>query len=126
MFPFRNILYPTNFSAHARAALKYAAAFARQGDGHVVLLNVQGAKVPPNLLTLPDYVFEHQENNWLRQVRNDAKQVLRDPLFSGIDVDALIVDGEPVAEIARIVVAHQIDLVTIVTRARKALSRALG
>ena len=46
MFPFRNILFPTDFSAHAHAALKYAAAFARDGRGRVLLLNVQDAKVP--------------------------------------------------------------------------------
>ena len=36
MFPFRNILFPTDFSAHSHAALKYAAGFARDGNGRQV------------------------------------------------------------------------------------------
>jgi nucleotide-binding universal stress UspA family protein len=38
MFPFRNILLPTDFTV----ALKYAAAFARHSGGRVVLFSVQG------------------------------------------------------------------------------------
>jgi len=44
MFPFRNILFPTDFSPSAQAALKYAAAFARHGGGRVLLFSVQDAK----------------------------------------------------------------------------------
>ena len=126
MYPFRNILFPTDFSAHARAALKYAAAFARSGGGRVLLFSVQGAKVPANLLTMPDYVLEDQENRWLLQLRADAKELLSDPLFAGVEVEPVIVDGDPVHEIARAVSDYDIDLVTVVTRGRKGLSRALG
>ena len=38
MFPFRNILFPTDFTE----ALKYAAAFARHSGGRVFLFSVQG------------------------------------------------------------------------------------
>ena len=38
MFPFRNVLFPTDFTA----ALKYAAAFARHSGGRVFLFSVQG------------------------------------------------------------------------------------
>jgi len=126
MYPFRNILFPTDFSAHARAALKYAAAFARSGGGRVVLFSVQHAKVPANLLTMPDYVLEDQENRWLLQLRADARELLSDPLFAGVEVEPVIVDGDPVHEIARAVSDYDIDLVTVVTRGRKGLSRALG
>ena len=126
MYPFRNILFPTDFSAHARAALKYAAAFARSGGGRVVLFSVQGARVPANLLTMPNYVFENHENRWLLQLRADARELLSDPLFAGLEVDPVIVDGDPVREIVRAVTDYDIDLVTVVTHGRKGLSRALG
>ena len=61
MFPFRNILFPTDFTPHARAALKYAAAFARSGGGRVVLFSVQSAQVPMNLLTVPERVLEEPD-----------------------------------------------------------------
>jgi nucleotide-binding universal stress UspA family protein len=124
--PFRNILFPTDFSPRARAALKYAAAFARDGNGRVVVFSAQGAKVPDNLLTLPEDELERSDNRWLIQIRADVNDLLRDPLFSGLDVDPQIVEGEPVSEIARAVVDHEIDLVVVVTQSRKGLSRAWG
>ncbi len=125
MFPFRNILFPTDFTPHARAALKYAAAFARSGGGRVVLFSVQSSQVPPNLLTLPERVLEEQENVWLLQLRTELNDLLADPLFPGLEVEPVIVAGEPAPEIARAVREYDIDLVTVVTHGRKGLTRAL-
>lgn len=126
MFPFRNIIFPTDFSAHAHAALKYAAGFARDGRGRVLLLNVQDAKVPPNLLTLPDYVFEEQENNWLLDLRSRAKELVADPLLDGVEVDPLFGEGDPATEIGRVAFEHNVDLITVATRDRNRLARAFG
>src|SRR6185295_3977700 len=125
MYPFRNILFPTDFTAHARAALKYAAAFARSGGGRVVLFSVQSAKVPANLLTLPERIFEEQDNRWLLQLRTEVRTILSDPLFNGLEVEPVIVEGEPATEIARAVCHYDIDLVTVVTHGRRGLARAL-
>jgi nucleotide-binding universal stress UspA family protein len=124
MYPFRNILFPTDFTPHARAALKYAAAFARNGHGRVVLFSVQSAPVPANLLTLPERVFE-EDQRWLLQLRSQVLELLADPLFDGLEVEPVIVAGEPAPEIARAVTQYEIDLVTVVTHGRKGLSRAL-
>lgn len=43
VFPFRNILFPDD-PLNAQAALKYATAFARHGDGQVVYFSVQDEK----------------------------------------------------------------------------------
>ncbi|HJP93341.1 MAG TPA: universal stress protein [Pyrinomonadaceae bacterium] len=126
MFPFRNILFPTDFSAHAHAALKYAAAFARDGGGRVFLVNVQDARVPANLLTLPERIFEEQENNWLLQLRSQVKEILADPLLRGVEVDPIFVAGDPAVEIARAAADHGIDVITIATRDRNRFSRAFG
>ncbi len=125
MSPFRNILFPTDFTTHARAALKYAAAFARSGGGRVVLFSVQSAQVPLNLLTLSRPVLEEQENVWLLQLRTEVSDLLADPLFAGLEVEPVIVAGEPAPEIARAVREYEIDLVTVVTHGRKGLTRAL-
>lgn len=125
MYPFRNILFPTDFTPHARAALKYAAAFARHGRGRVVLFSVQSAKVPANLLTLPERILTEQEQKWLLQLRTDVRELLADPLFDGLEVEPVIVEGDPAVEIARAVREYEIDLVTVVTHGRKGLSRAL-
>lgn len=125
MSAFRNILFPTDFSAHARSTLKYAAAFAREGRGRIILFSVQTAKVPANLMTLPEHVFVAEENNWLRDLRRQMKELLCDPLFDGLEVEPVIVEGDPAAEIANAVRNYDIDLVTVVTHGRRGLARAL-
>jgi nucleotide-binding universal stress UspA family protein len=122
---FRNILFPTDFTPHARSALKYAAAFARAGRGRVILFSVQPAHVPPNLMTLPERILEDQENSWLLQLRKQVQALLSDPLFDGLEVEPVIVEGEPASEIARASRDYDVDLVTVVTRRRRGLARAL-
>src|SRR6185312_16476531 len=100
---FKNILFPTDFTPHARSALKYAAAFARQGNGRVVLFSVQTGKVPANLMTLPAHVLDDPINNWLHLLRNQIDEILADPLLHGIEVEPVIVEGEPATEIAKAV-----------------------
>jgi len=124
MFPFRNILFPTDFSAHAHAALKYAAGFARDGRGRVFVVNVQDARVPANLLTLPQHIFEDQENQWLLQLRSQVKELLTDPLLYGIEAEPIFVAGDPAEEIAGAAVDHEVDLITISTRDRNRQSRS--
>src|SRR5437879_12773061 len=125
MSSFRNILFPTDFTTHARSALKYAAAFAREGRGRVVLFSVQTARVPANLMTLPERILENQDSKWLKQLRAEVKDLLIDPLFDGLEVEPVIVAGEPAHEIANAVRDYDIDLVTVVTHGRRGLARAL-
>ena len=122
---FKNILFPTDFTPHARSALKYAAAFARAGGRRVVLFSVQTGKVPANLMTLPERILQNQETNWLLQLRGQVKELLTDPLFEGLEVDPVIVEGEPADEIAKAIREYDIDLVTVVTHGRRGLARAL-
>lgn len=122
---FRNILFPTDFTPHARSALKYAAAFAREGRGRVILFSVQTGSVPANLMTLPERVLGDQDNQWLKQLRGQVRDLLTDPLFEGLEVEPVIVAGEPAHEIANAVRDYDIDLVTVVTHGRRGLARAL-
>ena len=126
MYPFRNILFPTDFSPHAHAGLKYAAAFAREGRGRVVLLNVQDAKVPANLLTLPEYVFDDESNNWLLELRSQVKELLADPLLYGVDAEPVLLEGDPATKIAQAAIDYEVDLITVATRDRNRFSRAFG
>src|ERR1044072_8471490 len=105
MFPFRNILFPTDFSASAHAALKYAAAFARHSGGRVVLLHVQNGKAA---------------------VRSQFDELLSDPVLKGVDAEKILVEGEPANEIAQGAIDHGVDLITVVMRERNRLSRAFG
>jgi nucleotide-binding universal stress UspA family protein len=105
MFPFRNILFPTDFSANAHAALKYAAAFARHSGGRVVLFSVQDAK---------------------SVLHSQLDELLSDPVLKGVDAERILVEGEPASEIAQGAIDHDVDLITLVMRDRNRLSRAFG
>lgn len=105
MFPFRNILFPTDFSANAHAALKYAAAFARHSHGRVVVFSVQDAK---------------------SAVGSQLDELLSDPVLKGVDADRILVEGEPASEIAQGAIDHGVDLITVAMRGRNRLSRAFG
>src|ERR1044072_243420 len=107
MFPFRNILFPTDFSANAQAALKYAAAFARHGGGRVLLFNVQDQKGPGNL-------------------QPQVQELLLNPLLSGVDKEWISAEGDPASEIAQGAVDHDVDLITVVMRGRTRFPRAFG
>jgi nucleotide-binding universal stress UspA family protein len=122
---FRNILFPTDFTPHARSALKYAAAFARAGQGRIVLFSVQTGRVPANLMRLPERILQAQENHWLLQLQREVRELLNDPLVSGLEIEPVIVEGEPATEIAKAVRHYDIDLVTVVTHGRRGLARAL-
>jgi nucleotide-binding universal stress UspA family protein len=124
MVSFRNILFPTDFTPHARSALKYAAAFAREGRGRIVMFSVQSEKVPPNLMSLPPHILEQQEKICL-QLRDQVKDLLADELCNELKVEPVIVEGEPAHEIAKAVRDYDIDLVTVVTHGRRGLARAL-
>ena len=125
MSSFRNILFPTDFTPHARSALKYAAAFARQGGGRIVLFSVQSAAVPPNLMTTRERLLADEDEHWLGLIRTQVKSLITDPLFEGLEVEPVIVEGEPAHEIAKAVRDYDIDLVTVVTHGRRGLTRAL-
>ena len=103
MFPFRNILFPTDLSANAHAALKYAAAFARHSGGRVVLFTVQDAKAG---------------------LRSELDDLVSDPVLKGVDTERIFVEGEPAGEIAQGAIHHGVDLITVVMRDRNRLSRA--
>jgi len=92
----------------------------------MLVFNVQGTKVPSDLLTLPEGWFAEQNRQWLVQMRDDARQLLADPLLKNVEVEAEFGEGEPATKIARAVVDHDIDLVTVVTRSRKRLARAFS
>jgi nucleotide-binding universal stress UspA family protein len=105
MFPFRNVLFPTDFSQNALAALKYAAAFARHGGGRVLVFSVQDGKT---------------------DLHAQVDELLSDPLLSGVDTERIIVEGEPAGEIAQGAMDHDVDLITVVMRGRNRLSRAFS
>lgn len=107
MFPFRHILFPTDFSPHSRAALPYAAAFARHGGGRVFVVHVRDPKAPGD-------------------VQSQIDDLSSDPRLNGVDKEVVLTEGDPRIEIARNAMEHDVDLMTVVMRGRNRFTRAFG
>jgi len=76
-------------------------------------------------MKLPEDFIADEDALWLRQLRVQVESLLVDPLFDGLEIEPVIVAGEPAHEIARAVRDYDIDMVTVVTHGRRGLSRAL-
>ena len=72
------------------------------------MLSVQGAPVPANLLSLPEDSFADEPNKWLLRLQADMKRCC-DPC-SGVDVDPVIVDGDPAEDLQAALT--QVDVIT--------------
>jgi nucleotide-binding universal stress UspA family protein len=76
-------------------------------------------------MTMPERLLADEDSQWLRQIRTQIKDLLTDPLFDGLEVEPVIVEGEPAHEIAQAARTYDIDVATVVTHGRRGLARAL-
>jgi nucleotide-binding universal stress UspA family protein len=76
-------------------------------------------------MTMSERLLADEDTHWLRQIRTQVRDLISDPLFEGLEVEPVIVEGEPAHEIAKAVRDYDIDLVTVVTHGRRGLTRAL-
>lgn len=132
MIRLNSILWPTDFSDCAKAAQKYALAFAEQFDAHLHLLHVihdPTAEVPEfgMGLAFPAYV----ENLPRRQAELEEKSIenltrsLPDNWQEGRQVTIAVKHGPPFLEIVRYAKEHQTDLIVLGTHGRGALAHVL-
>ncbi|MBI4748031.1 MAG: universal stress protein [Acidobacteria bacterium] len=125
MYPYRNILFCTDFSPLSRSMLKYAAAFARAHNARLYIHNVQEGTLPPQALRLSERALSEHGYEWLIAVRHELEEIGQHEVVKGLDVHLLLTEGNPADEIARVAIEHQIDLVTIATQNRSTLGRAM-
>jgi nucleotide-binding universal stress UspA family protein len=116
MYPFKNILFCTDFSPLSRSMLKYAAAFARHNEARLFIHNAQSATLPPQALRLSERALAEHGFEWLVGIRQELEELATHDLVKGLDVRVLLTEGEPESEIPRIVQENGIDLVTIATQ----------
>ncbi len=122
---FQHILFPTDFSPLSRGLLKYVAAFARYYRGRVTILNVQSASLPAQALRLSERALAENGFEWLVGIRRELEEMMQHEALQGLDVHAMLAEGEPAAEILRIVREKNISLVVMATQRRGFLTRPL-
>src|SRR6266852_5900207 len=113
MLPFKNILFPVDYSEQACGAARYVEAFAGRFESKLTILHV----VEP-----PKYNDLHPESRTQRQARLDSFLAKELEYFR---VERVLVDGDPASKILEIAHAGQFDLIMLPTHGLGAFRRFL-
>ncbi len=116
----KNILFPTDFSPASGAALPFALAFARIYDSTLFLAHVVPQE--PHLQVTLDRVPE-QDDQVLKDARQQLATMAHDPMFSGIEIKELLDRGDLAEAIPAMIGDHHVDLVVLGTHGRRGVSK---
>ena len=122
-FAARTIAVPTDFSAHAHAAVGLARTLATLYGGHLILLH--GHEVPVELRAfLHDQGMETART--LSKVARDVlDRELRDLQDAGVSAEVLLEEGSPEELVLRCIESKSVDLVVMGTHGRSGLAHLL-
>src|SRR2546425_2918446 len=123
----RKILLPTDFSGCANYALPYAAAIARATGATIICVHVVEPIVPAvgySGLAEPMPIADISD-----QLEDSAERELPELAdcedFNGLEVEEVIVHGDPAAEIVRVAGEHEVDLIVVSSHGRTGLGRII-
>ena len=123
----QKILLPTDFSGCANYALPYAAAIARATGATIICLHVVEPIVPAvgySGLAEPMPIADISE-----QLEDSAErelpQLAECDELSGLEVEEVIVHGDPAAEIVRVASEREVDLIVVSSHGRTGLGRII-
>lgn len=123
----RQILLPTDFSGCANYALSYAAAIAHATGARIVCVHVVETVVPAvgyaglaEPMPIAD-ISEQLEDSAERELPRltDCEEL------NGLEVEEVIVHGDPAAEIVRVAEEREADLIVISSHGRTGLGRMI-
>ena len=115
----KTILFATDFSDTADAALAEAAAVAREHGAKLLILHVQGPLVA-YAMTGPCYMVPETESDRLKEALSRIV-----PPGQGLVCEHLLVMGDPASEIVRIARDEQTDMIVMGSHGRRGLNRLL-
>ncbi|OGW41653.1 MAG: hypothetical protein A2010_09595 [Nitrospirae bacterium GWD2_57_9] len=121
----RTILFPTDFSQGARAAMDHAVSLARDYDAKLVLLYVvQDISIAewyiPSSLSATDLVEDMQKSAW-----KEMDKWAQEAAATVKDAEKLVVRGVPFVEIIRTAKEKNADLIVIGTHGRTGIDHML-
>lgn len=121
----KTILFPTDFSQGARAAMEYAVAMAKDCQAKLILLYViQDISIAewyiPSSLSAADLVEDMQKSatKEMEKWQAEAKQQLK-------DVESLVLRGVPFVEIIKTAKDMKADMIVIGTHGRTGIDHML-
>ena len=121
----RTILFPTDFSQGARAAMDPAISLARDYEAKLILLYViQDISIAewyiPSSLSVTDLIEDMQKSAWNEMEKWGAEAAVKIK-----DVEKMVVRGVPFVEIIKIAKEKNADLLVIGTHGRTGIDHML-
>jgi nucleotide-binding universal stress UspA family protein len=123
----RQVLFPTDFSGCANYALPYAAAIARATGATIVCVHVvepivpavgyTGLAEPMPIADITDQLEDSAEQELPRLAECEE--------CAGLNVEEVIVHGDPAAEIVRVADERKVDLIVISSHGRTGIGRMI-
>lgn len=121
----KTILFPTDFSQGARAAMDYALSLAKDYNARLILLYVmQDISIAewyiPSAVSVTDMIEDMEKSAWkeMEKWRAEAQARLK-------DVEKMVVRGVPFVEIIKTAKEKGVDLIVIGTHGRTGIDHML-
>lgn len=117
------VLLATDFSSESEFALHHAVAFARDREGTLLVLHVRPipqASAGEGMLHAG--VVSSDPEALRERVEEMARSITEE---EGVPAEAMVVDGDPAAEILRVARDEEVDLIAIGTHGRTGVRRVL-
>lgn len=126
MFKVMKILYPTDFSEASLEALKYAVSFARSCQAKLILMHVVNEKIFSEGLSLarvsaPESLGQELAAEASRQLR----MIIPADHRQGLDIETVILSGNPSVEVIRYAKDNQVDMIVIGTAGRSGVEHMM-
>ena len=123
MFTPKVILHPTDFSECSRYAWQIAVDLAEKYQARIAVLHVVETLGPSNV-TFGEVATELEPGSHLNRLREDLRR-LQPSAPGGVQVDYLLVEGDPARGIERVAQEQHCDLVVMGTHGHQGLQRLL-
>ena len=122
MTEFGKILFPTDFSESAENASRYALSLAKKYGSKVYVIHV----IEPFTYTTE---FGLDFSAQLKEMEASARRLLDDIVASikktNLDVESVLITGEPFVEIIKYARKEQVDLIVMATHGRSGIEHML-
>ena len=124
MISIKNILCPIDYSVYSEKALKYAIEFAEKYNAKLYLMHVLDIRIYD--ITDPElYNVNVIDKETINKLRERLHKCISEDTRKNIEVETLVIEGVPFAEIIKKAREYKVDLIVLGTHRRTGLSHAI-
>jgi nucleotide-binding universal stress UspA family protein len=124
MISIKNILCPIDYSVYSEKALKYAIEFAEKYNAKLYLMHVLDIRIYD--ITDPElYNVNVIDKETINKLRERLHKCISEDTRKNIEVETIVIEGVPFAEIIKKAREYKVDLIVLGTHGRTGLSHAI-